>query len=180
VPVTLSRDFSFGHIPDFAHPLAIVETKYWRSVVDLSFIRTGSLNTFWLAQPEGRKTPPAGSDAGVNGCYNHKGEQGKALGHESALQCGFIRLRETQTAGAKLTSGSTRQAGDSGACVRRNRTHPLSLPLVLFFLDASDDAVEGLRPEMCSRRSPEQQCNVRIRDRVRDLVPSGDADLQGR
>ena len=33
------------------------------------------------------------------------------------------------------------------------------------------DAMDGLRPEMCSRWPPEHQRYVRIRDRVRDIVP---------
>jgi hypothetical protein len=62
----------------------------------------------------------------------------------------------------------------------QSRHPPLPLPLARFFLDASNDAMEGLRPEVCGRGPPKQQRNVRIRDRVRDLVPSRDADLQGR
>jgi hypothetical protein len=42
------------------------------------------------------------------------------------------------------------------------------------------DAVDGLRPEMCRRRSPEHQRNVRIGDRELGLARPGDADLQRR
>ena len=38
--------------------------------------------------------------------------------------------------------------------------------------------MDGLLPEMCSRRSPEHQRNVRNRERVLDNISPGDADLQ--
>ena len=40
------------------------------------------------------------------------------------------------------------------------------------------DAMEGLWPEVRGSGSPEQQGNVRVLKRVRDLVPPGDTDLQ--
>ena len=53
------------------------------------------------------------------------------------------------------------------------------------FLDLVDwrfthDAMYRLRPEMRGRRAAEHHRNVRILDRVLDVVPSGDADLQCR
>lgn len=42
------------------------------------------------------------------------------------------------------------------------------------------NAMDGLLPKMCSRRPPEHQRNVCIRERVLNIIPSGDTDLQRR
>jgi len=58
------------------------------------------------------------------------------------------------------------------------RTKPGRSSTGLSIAERAHDPVDGLLPEMCSRRPPEHQRNVRNRKRVLDHISPGDADLQ--
>jgi hypothetical protein len=60
---------------------------------------------------------------------------------------------------------------------RALRSTALSIPSELSQRFAHDP-MESLWPEMCRRRPPKHQGNVRVLKRVLDLVPPGDANLQ--
>lgn len=76
----------------------------------------------------------------------------------------------------------------SSACTQGGSNHPDSLlveGLVNFFSEwvggsFSDYPMDGLRAKMGRRGPSERQRNIRIRDRILNIVSSGHADLQRR
>jgi hypothetical protein len=77
-------------------------------------------------------------------------------------------------------SGGRAAPSVTGIIPVRHSSTDLSIPADRFARRFTHDAMEGLRPEVCGRWSPEHQGNVRVLKRILDLIPSADTDLQRR